>query len=100
MTEQQKIRRMTHGRKINYQTNDPDLILHAIREVNGCIWFDFIHKKKCGKVTQRLFYYDVPNMFWRGTEEEYKKFLKMIENRKKHREKETNKLLKKRAKDD
>jgi len=87
MTEQQEIRRITHGRKINYQTNNPDLILHAIREVNGCLWFDFIHKNKCGKVTQKLLYQDVPDLFWRGTKEEYKKFLKMIEKRKKHIEK-------------
>ena len=95
MTEQQEIRRITHGRKINYQTNNPDLILHAIREVNGCLWFDFIHKKKCGKVTQKLLYQGVPDLFWRGTKEDYEKFLKMIEKRKKHIEKRS-----KRKKDD
>ena len=50
-TNTQAKRRSVKGKKIGYRTNNPQIKLEVIREVNGYLALDFSHTKYSGKAT-------------------------------------------------
>ena len=50
-TNTQANRRSVKGKKIGYRTNNPQIKLEVIREVNGYLALDFSHTKYSGKAT-------------------------------------------------
>ena len=50
-TDTQAKRRSIKGKKIGYRTNNPQIKLEVIREVNGYLALDFSHTKYSGKAT-------------------------------------------------
>tara|TARA_R100000426_G_C4757906_1_gene85935 strand:+ start:266 stop:547 length:282 start_codon:yes stop_codon:yes gene_type:complete len=50
-TDIQAKRRSIKGKKIGYRTNNPQIKLEVIREVNGYLALDFSHTKYSGKAT-------------------------------------------------
>jgi len=50
-TDTQAKRRSIKGIKIGYRTNNPQIKLEVIREVNGYLALDFSHTKYSGKAT-------------------------------------------------